>query len=322
MSLADQRLLAALNALNVQTDWQPLHRLHAALRVVDDGDEPGVVAVDTHHRTATIEAWASAYRAEGRAAFFPLYSGPGRPRGATLEGMLSGRLIEEAWVREALGNLGTELKLHDAREQDPDPGWDFEISSTAGASGGFTVDVKLHSEPFRQAAEYTGLEPDDCVPLGIYKMLVARERQQKGGAHHVYAFMFRPRLAQDLMRALITLPPDMREALELLFATTAPSKKRPQRRAVAAVVDKHLMALLPLLEGSEFRLISTHRAVNLFLEKVETRAPMLRGQGQSFGSTINMHYSWSREMTPLATVLRGATRNLDGLLQDFQMGRM
>lgn len=79
---------------------------------------------------------------------------------------------------------------------------------------------------------------------------------------------------------------------------------------------------MPLLAGSEFRLISTHRAVNLFLEKVETRAPMLRGQGQSFGSTINMHYSWSDEMTPWAAVLRRATRDLGGVLQDFQMGRM
>lgn len=138
----------------------------------------------------------------------------------------------------------------------------------------------------------------------------------------MYVFMFRPALAQDLMTSLATLPADTREALDLLFTTTAPAKKRAQRRAVATVVNQHRQALMPLLAGFELRLISTHRAVNLFLEKVETRAPMLRGQGQSFGSTINMHYSWSTEMTPWATVVRRAARDLGGVLQDFAMGRL
>lgn len=322
MTAADRQLVAALENLNVPDDWPALHQLKAALRVVNDGEDPADVAADTRHRRDTVERWAAAYTTDGRDAFLPLYPGPGRPRGATLEGMLSGRLIEEAWIQETQPKLGSSLVLKDAREQDPDPGWDFEITSTAGGAGGFTVDVKLHSEPFRNAVEYTGLQPDDCVPLGIYKMLVARERQQKGGAHHVYVFMFRPALAQDLMATLAVLPVDTRQALDVLFTTTASAKKRPQRRAVATVVNQHIGTLMPLLAGSEFRLISTHRAVNLFLQKVETRAPMLRGQGQSFGSTINMHYSWSSEMTPWATVVGRAAGNLGGVLQDFAMGRL
>lgn len=321
MTSVDRKLLATLHALRVDADWPPLHSLEVALRIVDHGEDPAAVARSARHRRSTVEAWASAYRRQGRAAFFPLHVGPGPLRGATLPGMLSGRLIEEAWAHETRKSLTPALALHDAREQDPDPGWDFELSSTAGAAGGFTVDVKLHSEIFREAQDYTGLAPNDCVPLGIYKMLVARERQRRGGAHHVYVFMFRPGLAHDVMSVLAAIPSAERAALELLFQTTAPSRKRPQRRAVATVVDRHLAQLLALLQGYEFRAISTHRAVNLFLEEIQTRAPMLRGQGGSFGSTINMHYSWQREMVPWHAMLRSAGADLAALLQDFQMGR-
>lgn len=237
--------------------------------------------------------------------------------------MLSGRLTEEAWARHTREDLADRYRLVDAREQDPDPGWDFEIAAASGAEGGFTVDVKLHSEPFRAAERYVGLAPEDCVPLGIYKMLVARARQRAGGGHHVYTFLFRPHLADDIVGALQGLPADEREALELLFQTTAPGRNRQQRRAVASVVDRHLELLLPLVDGHEFRAISTRRASNLFLELVETRAPMLSGRGSGFGSTINMHYSWTSEMTPWAGTLKRLEREgMEPLLNDFFQGRV
>ena len=318
----DRTLLDALVRLGVDADWPPVHRLEVAL-AVERGDSPREVARRNRHRESTVLGWVDAYRTEGRSAFLPLHTGPGRPRGATLAGMLSGRLTEEAWAQQTLDALSDHFRLVDAREQDPDPGWDFEIASIAGGEGGFTVDVKLHSEPFRAAERYVGLAADDCIPLGIYKMLVARARQRAGGSHHMYAFVFRPHLADDLLNALRDLPADEMAALEVLFSTTAERRNRQQRRAVASVVDRHLDHLLPLLDGHEFRVISTRRATNLFLELVETRAPMLSGRGSGFGSTINMHYSWRAEMTPWSRLLSRLGRNgLQPVLDDFTQGRV
>lgn len=272
---------------------------------------------------STIKGWTSDYLALGREAFLPLHDGPGRPRGATLAGMLSGRLTEEAWAHQTRNMLAARYRLVDAREQDPDPGWDFEIASAVGAEGGFTVDVKLHSEPFRAAEKYVGLAAEDCIPLGIYKMLVARARQRAGGSHHVYAFLFRPHLADDLIDALRDLPSGERAALDLLFLTTSSGRNRQQRRAVGTVVARNLERLLSLIDGYEFRVISTRRASNLFLELVETRAPMLGGRGSGFGSTINMHYSWHNEMTPWSEILkRLGTQGMDPVLNDFFQGRV
>lgn len=319
--LIDRQLCDALLNLGVDPSWAPLHRLAAVLDVLE-GETAESVARRTRHRQTTIGAWLSDYNGIGLDAFLPLHQGPGRPRGATLAAMLSGRLTEEAWASTTATGLGPGFRLVDARDQDPDPGWDFEIASTVGGAGGFTVDVKLHNEPFREAERYVGLAADDCIPLGIYKMLVARARQRAGGSHHIYAFLFRPGLADDLVQALTTIPHDERVALEHLFHTTADGRKGQQRRGVATIVDRYLPALLPLVDGSEFRVISTHRASNLFLELVETRAPMLSGRGSGFGATINMHYSWQREMTPWNRVLRQLTQQgLQPVLDDFTQGR-
>src|SRR5205823_5388553 len=126
----------------------------------------------------------------------------------------------------------------------------------------------------------------------------------KGGSPHIYVFLFRPALADDVMNLMNSLLSKTEtQALRELFATTAAGKNRQQRKAVAGIVDRYLVNLMPLVDGYEFRAISTRRAVNLFLERVETRAPRLSGQGQRFGGTINMHYSWRQEMTPWRDLL-------------------
>lgn len=301
--------------------WEPLHKLKAVLRVEIDGDAPLAVARATRHREATLQRWLTVYRADGRDAFFPLRPAGDAARGATLEGMLGGRLVEGVWHGRTASALSSNLALRDAREQDPDPGWDFEIRAASGAAGGFTIDVKLHSEQFRDALKYTDLAPDDCIPLGLYKLLVARERQRRGGSHHIYCFVFRPALSSGVSTALHgVLPRSELDALALLFRTTAAGRARPQRRAVGTVIDRHLALLAPLLDGYEFRVISTWRAVNLFLEKVANRCPHIAGKIR--GGTINMHYSWGSEMSPWDQVLHRAGQDLSQLLDDFAQGRV
>lgn len=318
---ADAQLVQTLESLGVDASWEATHRLGIATRVLL-GESVDAVAKRTRHRSSSVVKWVAQYQAAGAEAFLPRLPAGTPPRGATLQGMLSGRLVEEAWLSVTRRALPAGLVLDDARDQDPDPGWDYEVRSAAGAATGFTIDVKLHGAVFREAERYTGLQPDDCIPLGIYKMLVSRQRQRRGGSHHLYAFMFRPDLDRDLMAQLRVLPSAERQALEVLFTTTAKQRKRQQRLAVATVVGRHFGLLEPLLRGFEFRVISTTRAERLFLEEIETRAPMLRGQGQTFGSTINMHYSWSREMTAWSAVLGRLSTDSSRVLADFAQGRI
>ncbi len=78
----------------------------------------------------------------------------------------------------------TEFRLVDQRGSRSDT--DYRMLNGSGRPV-WRINIKFHGSPFRKAAEYVGLETEDCFPLATYKIHQALQKQE--AEHLAYIFL-------------------------------------------------------------------------------------------------------------------------------------
>lgn len=169
----------------------------------------------------------------------------------------------------------------------------------------FHANIKVHATQFREAQRMVGLDPEDCFPLAVYKILSGLGEQRRTGIPFVFLVFIRWDMRETVSRRVKALERAFQERIAEVF------RKRDRAKQDALVND--LVArweedgtwqnLLKELEASEHRVISPEKALRLLVENIE-RCPALVIPRFRFAGEINMHLAIREEMTDLEDFLR------------------
>ncbi len=215
--------------------------------------------------------------------------------------MLLGGLTEERFEVVSRGLTGGRaLTIEDHRLSRSDT--DYRLMNGYGKPV-CRINIKFHGTLFRQAAERVGLEPEDCFALATYKIYSALQRQEEERLPYVFLVLSVPGL--NAATVAETLPGDLVWFLSLVRG------KRDVEEAIVARLKKAdyqelLRGVRARISEGEFRVISARRAHNLLRDNLFERVFALRQRGFTrayANAEIDMHFSLSREMTPLAEFL-------------------
>jgi len=172
----------------------------------------------------------------------------------------------------------------------------------------FRLNIKFHGTLFQNAKLMVGLEPEDCFALATYKVWQGMQRQQVEVLPYVFAIVSVPGLTADIVGAAV---PDRLVHL----AAFAYSARSAGKRHVEDAIIRHLIAHAqpdnvggPIanhasrIEAAEWRVISARKADRLLRDLLFERVYAVRQR--SFAQTqVNMHFSLSKDLTPLPELL-------------------
>lgn len=215
--------------------------------------------------------------------------------------MLLGALTEERFERVSMELTGgRSLTVEDHRLSRSDT--DYRLMNGHGKPV-CRINIKFHGTLFRQALDRIGLEPQDCFPLATYKIHSALQRQDHERLPYVFLVLSVP----DLTAAAVAhnVPDDLVRFLSMVRG------KRDVEEAIVsrlkrADYQEPLRDVRTRISQGDFRVISARRAYNLLREKLFDRVFALRQRGFTrayANAEIDMHFSLSKEMTPLAEFL-------------------
>jgi hypothetical protein len=163
------------------------------------------------------------------------------------------------------------------------------------------INVKTASTIFRNAKQTVGLEPEDCIPISVYKALGASERVPD----LVYVDLVDFKLRDGVDAAVAQLEGPAAILWDLLSWYAGSGAKRAQDRYIKVLFETQRPALEALVaDSTKFRVISAKKVIALMHEKPR-RVPGLgikaAGTG-SFVAEVNMHVSVKNETKPWAEV--------------------
>jgi hypothetical protein len=199
----------------------------------------------------------------------------------------------------------TELELRDLREGRSDT--DYRLFNGKGRPV-YRVNIKFHGSLFRRAKEMVGLEPEDCFALATYKIDGALQKQKKDELPYIFVIVSVPDLKAESVGAGVP------EAL-LDFVTRVTVSKRISRkrdiedRLVQVLQDERhpaIEATRKRIAGAKWYVLGAKKADRLLRELLFERAFALRTRNfsrQFGGAELDMHFSFSRDLTPLPTYL-------------------
>lgn len=222
--------------------------------------------------------------------------------GNLIVGRCAERLFVEHYKREAATN---ELALSDLREGRSDT--DYRLLNGRGRPV-YRINIKFVGSQFRRAQELVGLDPSDCFALATYKINAALQKQIEDKLPFLFIVVSVPGLSADVVGGKAPV-----ELLELLGLVTQ-AAKFPKKRDIQDHVVKHLestedrgfMEVLDRIAHGSWHVLSARRADKLLREMLFERvyALRIRGFAQQFrGAELDMHFSLSRDLTPLDTYL-------------------
>lgn len=294
--------------------WEPMGRLKAVL-LADQGKAPSEIAREIAKSEGTVREWLKAFKVQGLKGLFPISEEEALTRRSSqiFSNLLVARLAEDlfdALTGSALHSIG--MRIEDRRAEYSET--DFGVVDTASKKDACLINVKVHSSQFEGAERFVGLAPTDTFALALYKILMGFKYQKEKGIPFFFVVSIRWEIVEEVMRLIRR---EDQRLVHLIFQTRARGKKR----AEDALVDDFVVGfrkrsewntlLQDLKNTGTHVVLSAQRAMNLFLEKFETRCPALtlgqfatkfRGR-RGLPAEINMHFSISQEMMPLAAFL-------------------
>ena len=222
--------------------------------------------------------------------------------GNLIVGRCAERLFVERYRREA---ATTELALSDVRETRSDT--DYRLLNGRGRPV-YRVNIKFVGSQFRRAKELVGLEPSDCFALATYKIGAALEKQMADALPFLFVIVSVPGLSAEEVGA--QAPVNLLELLGLISQAQGFPKKRDIQDHVVnhleSTRDPGFLRVLDRIEHGSWHVLSARRADTLLREKLFERVYALRVRGfaQQFrGAELDMHFSLSKDLTPLDTYL-------------------
>jgi hypothetical protein len=165
------------------------------------------------------------------------------------------------------------------------------------------LNIKFHGTLFRDAMRYVGLDPGDCFALATYKINNAVRRQEQERLPYVFLVLSLPELNAAEVGRLV--PDDYVWVLALLWGKRALEEAIVERLR-GADYRTRFQAIFDRMPEGQFRLISAMKAYKLLVEKLFERvhALTLKAFTRRFrNAEVDMHFSLSRELTPVRTFL-------------------
>lgn len=222
--------------------------------------------------------------------------------GNLIVGRCAERVFVEHYKREAATN---ELALSDLRESRSDT--DYRLLNGKGRPV-YRINIKFVGSVFRRAPELVGLEPQDCFALATYKIGASLQKQMADRLPFLFVVVSVPGLSAEEVGT--KAPADILEFLGLVTQGHDIPKKRDIQDHIVTVLeegrDPGFLEVLERIEHGSWYVLSARRADKLLRDLLFERvyALRIRGFAQQFrGAELDMHFSLSKDLTPLDTYL-------------------
>lgn len=222
--------------------------------------------------------------------------------GNLIVGRCAERIFVERYKKEA---AVTELALSDLRESRSDT--DYRLMNGRGRPV-YRVNIKFIGSQFRRAKELVGLEPTDCFALATYKINAALQKQVTDKLPFLFIIVSVPGLSAEDVGGKAAAR--WREFFALLVQARGIPKKKAIEDEVIDLLerggDPGFLEVLTRIEHGSWHVLSARRADTLLRSLLYDRVYALRVKSfvQQFrGAEVDMHFSLSRDLTPLDTYL-------------------
>jgi hypothetical protein len=276
-----------------------IRRIHAAARI-SDGEDPRAVARSLHMSLAGARAAFENAQRSGVAGLAKLGDRP-RPAFDMAVTLFVGRLTEavfERRYRSLIESWGYTWKDMRGRRSEVD--FSIELDDQPVLD----INTKNASTQYRNAAQL-GLDPSKIVPLGVYKLLAGRKSRDAREVPFVFAYLVDWGLsakAQEAGRRALS-EEELQAFALVLNLDKEPKKRKVEDAAVDAMFERSKADLIAMADrDDEFEVVGLARAMNIFLENFETRAPALRNT-RGWQGQIGYFIKLGDEMTPWPTLL-------------------
>lgn len=302
-----EELQKILNRLYPSSPWPKPFNLLRGRQLVESGHDVGRTAREVGTTNARLRGFCES--ADVLAEFF----GPEQPTDD-----------DRRFARQILGNLivgqcaeitfeeiykshthTTELELRDLREGRSDT--DYRLFNGRGRPV-YRVNIKFHGSLFRRAKEMVGLEPEDCFALATYKIDGALQKQKKDELPYLFIIVSVPNLTAESVGAAV--PPGLQDFVARVTASKRiPAKRDIEDRVVQALQQEghpSFAATREEIAKAKWYVLGARKADKLLRELLFERVFALRTRNfsrQFRGAELDMHFSLSRDLTPLSTYL-------------------
>ena len=305
--MTEKQLVGILSRLYPSTPWPKPFNLLKARTLVEAGEEPREAARKVGTNSATLTSFCRF--ADRVTALF----GSEKPDddirkrvrqilGNLIVGHCAEITFEEIYKKHT---HTTELELRDLREGRSDT--DYRLYNGKGRPV-YRVNIKFHGSLFRRAKEMVGLEPEDCFALATYKIEGALQKQKKDELPYIFVIVSVPNLTAESVGAGV--PAELQDFVARVTASDRVTHKRDIEDRIVSFLhdDGH-----PAFDATRQRLATAHwyvlgakKADKLLRELLFERVFALRTRNfsrQFGGAELDMHYSLSRDLTPLEKYL-------------------
>lgn len=221
--------------------------------------------------------------------------------------LLLASLAERAFERLYRKTLGAE-ELHLEDERSGYTETDYRVLNGSHRPV-FRLNIKFHGTLFVNAKTMVNLEPKDCFALATYKVWQGMQKQHTEVLPYVFAIVSVPGLTGEIVGA--TVSPTLVHLAAFAYASKAAGKRDVEDAIVRHLIEdeqaeefaRPLATFAARIEGAEWRVISARKADQLLRDLLFERVFAVRQR--SFAQTqVNMHFSLSRDLTPLVEFLR------------------
>lgn len=311
---------------------KPLDLLYAVERL-RAGEDGRIVAKEFQTTRQRVE---KLYSAEDAAASLlggaipPMQSDTEARVRRNLGQLLLGQLAEHTFEDIYKTSLGTsDLRLEDDRGSRSDT--DYRVLNGQGRPV-FRINIKFHGSPFQRAMDLVNLEPEDCFALATYKIHLALEKQN----HEHLAYIFLIVGVRALTGAVVgaSIPEDVVHLSAVVHETGITQKRAVEDDIVRALVSRPddfgfgqaLGEYDRRIREAPWYALSARKAFKLLKGNLFERAYALRVRAFARNyknAELDMHFSLSQDLTPLAEFLRVLSEDgLHGLVSRLERGTM
>lgn len=169
------------------------------------------------------------------------------------------------------------------------------------------INVKNAGTRFENAKQLVGLEPNDCIPIPVYKAYDAIEKEP----NLIYAVAVDYGLIDSINTHLIPLFDDNEAIVWRILNDYSGSRIRDaEDKFVYGITTRHWNSIRKDFADPEFRLISARKSIRI-LQKQPKRTPGigLRAWGTGASAEVNVHISIAEETKAWMEVFERIAQN-------------
>ena len=302
-----KELVAILSRLYPSNDWPKPFNLLRGRQLVESGSDIRITARAIGTTPVRLRKFCES------ADLLSEVFGPDQPtddnrRNARqiLGNLIVGRCAEITFeeIYKAHTNA-TELELRDLREGRSDT--DYRLFNGKGRPV-YRVNIKFHGSLFRRAREMVGLDPKDCFALATYKIAGALQKQESDELPYIFVIVSVPALTAESVGAEV--PAELQDFVASVTASDNISRKRDiEDRIVQVLHDEGhpaFDATRKRIAAARWFVLGAKKADKLLRALLFERVLALRTRNfsrQFRGAELDMHFSFSQDLTPLPTYL-------------------